>query len=62
MLEIIGGIVLVIFLYFAFASAPIGGFILTIILAIFFPWLWILVGIYTVILLLAILKMYKEGF
>ncbi|AKG07788.1 hypothetical protein AAX06_06040 [Moraxella bovoculi] len=62
MLEIIGGISLTIFLIVLTSNLPILGFIITFIMAFFFPWLWILVGIYTVIFLLAILKIRKEGF
>lgn len=62
MLEIIGGISLTIFLISLAANLPILGFIIIFIMAFFFPWLWVLVGIYTVIFLLAILKIRKEGF
>ena len=54
MLEIIGGITLTIFLIGLTANLPILGFIITFIMAFFFPWLWVLVIIYTILMVIAI--------
>ncbi|WP_435939516.1 hypothetical protein ACSF85_04745 [Moraxella bovoculi] len=54
MLEIIGGIALTIFLISFTANLPILGFILTVIAAFFYPWLWVLVIIYTILMVIAI--------
>lgn len=54
MLEIIGGIVLTIFLIGLTANLPILGFMLTVIAAFFYPWLWVLVIIYTILMVIAI--------
>lgn len=53
MLEILGGISLTTLLLCIAAYSPILGFILTVITAFFYPWLWILVIIYIILVLSA---------
>lgn len=60
MLEIIGGISLTIFLIVLTSNLPILGFIITFIMAFFFPWLWVLVGIYAVLMLMAFIGLRKN--
>lgn len=55
MLEIIGGIALTIFLISLAAKLPILGFILIVVAAFFYPWLWVLVIIYIILMIIAII-------
>lgn len=52
MLEILGGIFLTIALLGITSNLPILGFILTVIAAFFYPWLWVLVIIYIILMLI----------
>ena len=54
MLEILGGIFLTMTLLGITSNLPILGFILTVIAAFFYPWLWVLVIIYTILMVIAI--------
>lgn len=60
MLEILGGIFLTITLLGITANLPILGFILTVIAAFFYPWLWVLVIIYTLLVVTVFIDMYSK--
>lgn len=60
MLEILGGIFLTITLLGITANLPILGFILTVIAAFFYPWLWVLVIIYIILILIVFKDMHSK--
>lgn len=60
MLEILGGIFLTITLLGITSNLPILGFILTVIAAFFYPWLWVLVIIYIILILIVFKDMHSK--
>ena len=60
MLEILGGIFLTIALLGITSNLPILGFILTVIAAFFYPWLWVLVIIYIILMLIVFKDMHSK--
>lgn len=60
MLEILGGIFLTVALLGITSNLPILGFILTVIAAFFYPWLWVLVIIYIILMLIVFKDMHSK--
>lgn len=60
MLEILGGIFLTMTLLGITSNLPILGFILTVIAAFFYPWLWVLVIIYIILVLIGFKDMHSK--
>lgn len=60
MLEILGGIFLTMTLLGITSNLPILGFILTVIAAFFYPWLWVLVIIYVVLVITVFIDMHSK--